>query len=94
VILDNEDLDLDNYLGSKVEEDIISALRANNIYFILEDQTFIPVDWEDFLLGFELFDLTLDNLLQSKDFIDNYYYQQKRYIRYLFLSVFDCCPLK
>lgn len=93
VLLNNEDLDLEDYLGSHVEEDVISALRANNIYFTLENQEFIPVDWEDFLLGFELLELTPENIIQSKDFIDNYYYEQKKYIKYLFLSVFDCTPL-
>lgn len=91
VLLDEEDITIDLQNFQKSEEDIIIALRLNSVFDLLE-VPFVPVDWEDFLLGFELFDLTSENLLFTKNFIDNFYYHQKTYIRYLFLSVFDQIP--
>lgn len=92
-LLDTDLVDLDQEVISLQEErNIIVLLRADNTFFLLEQDYFIPVDWEDFLLGFEIHDITSENLLQAKDFVDKHIYEQKIYIKELFLEVFERLP--
>jgi len=92
-LLDVDLVDLNQEVISLQEErNIVALLRADNTFFLLNQDYFIPVDWEDFLLGFEIYDITSENLIQAKDFIDKQIYEQKLYIKELFLEVFEKLP--
>ncbi len=72
------------------EEQVLESLRNSNTW--TPGQEFIPVSYTDFLLPIEFDNITEENLFATKLCIDQYIYEQKRYINYLFLTVFGCNP--